>query len=141
MTRNKTIVTLGLIALVSLAFMGCSDDDSPVVVIPPAPDTAPPAVPSNLSADFDGVSAEIAWDANTVDSDLAGFLVYKTHYSDDEVVLVGVPTLVTSITDNDILAGINEYHVTAVDEVGNQSAYATVQVVLEGSKTDYTFSD
>ena len=141
MTRNKTIVTLGLIALVSLTVMGCSDDSNPVVAATPAPDTAPPAVPSNLSADLNGSTATISWDANVVDSDLAGFLVQKSHYDDGVIVLVGVPTLSTSITDSDILNGISEYHVLAVDESGNQSAYATVQLVIEGSKTDYDFSD
>ena len=140
MTRNKTIVTLGLIILVSMAFMGCSDDDS-VVAPPPAVDTAPPAVPSNLSADFDGSSAVVSWAANTTDSDLAGFLVQKTHYDDGVITLIGVPTLSTSLTDNNVLTGISEYHILAVDESGNESAFATVQVVNESPKTDRIFSE
>ena len=92
MTRNKTIVTLGLITLVSLAFMGCSDDSNPVVAPTQAVDTAPPAVPSGLMAELNGSSASISWATNTTDADLAGFLVNKTHYADDVVVLVGTPT-------------------------------------------------
>ena len=141
MTRIKTIVTIGLIALVSLAFVGCSDDSDPIVTPTQAVDTAPPAVPSNLDADFDGTSAVISWAANTTDSDLAGYLVQKAHYDDATVVLVGVPTLATSITDNEVLNGISEYQILAVDESGNESAYATVLVVKEGSKTDLVISD
>ena len=140
MTRTKTLVTLGLIALVSMAFMGCSDD-STVVTPTAAVDTAPPAVPSNLSAELNGSTATVSWDANTTDSDLAGYLVQKTHYEDDVVVLVGVPSLVTSITDNNVGNGITVYYITAVDDSGNQSAFATVPVVDENSKTDYELSD
>lgn len=141
MTRNKTIVTLGLIALVSVAFMGCSDDSDPVAVTPTqAVDTAPPAVPSNLSAEFDGSAAILSWDENSVDADLAGFLVEKEHY-DNVSVLIGIPSMVTSIVDNDVQAGISTYHVTSVDVSGNESAYATIQVVNAGSKTDYVFGE
>lgn len=142
MTRNKTIVTLGLIALVSLAFMGCSDDSNPVVTpTQPVVDTAPPAVPFGLAAEFDGTVAVVSWAANTVDSDLAGFLVQKTHYSDPVVTLVGTPSLATSIFDNNVGDGLTEYQVTSVDLVGNESAYAVIQVIKESHKTDLNFSD
>ena len=49
--------------------------------------------------------------------------------------------MATSILDNDVLTGITLYNVLAVDETGNESAYATIQVVMESSKTDYGFSD
>jgi ABC-type proline/glycine betaine transport system substrate-binding protein len=141
MTRNKTIVTLGLIALVSLAFMGCSDDSNPVVTPTQAVDTAPPAIPYGLDADFDGSVAVISWAANTTDSDLAGFLVQKFHYDDPVVSLVGTPSMATSIFDNNVADGLTEYQVTAVDLVGNESAFAVVQVVKKSSKTDLELSD
>ncbi len=142
MTRNKTIVTIALISLVSMAFMGCGSDDNPVAATPVvAVDTAPPAIPSNLGASFDGSAARISWDANTTDSDLAGFLVQKTHYNDGVVTLVGVPTLATSITDNNVLTGISVYHVLAVDDSGNESAFATIPVVKQGRRTPYELND
>ncbi len=141
MTRSKTIVTIGLITLVSLAFMGCSDDSNPVVTPTQAVDTAPPAIPSNLESQYDDGSALISWDANTTDSDLAGFLIQKTHYEDNVVTLVGVPTLATSITDNNVQVGISVYHVLAVDDSGNESAFATIQVVRQGLRTDVNFTE
>ena len=139
MTRSKMIATLGLIALVSVAFMGCSGDDNPVVAPTTPVDTAPPAVPSDLSGSLNGDVAVISWAANTTDADLAGFLVQKSHYDDPVVTLVGTPTLSTSISDSDVLPGINEYHVLAVDQAGNESAFATIQVVKSDGKTDYRF--
>lgn len=141
MTRSKMIATLGMIALVSVAFMGCSDDSNPTVTPTTPVDTAPPAVPSDLAAAFDGDVAVISWAANTTDSDLAGYLVQKSHYDDAIVTLVGVPTLVTSIQDDNVQAGLSTYHVLAVDQVGNESAFATIQVICSDGKTDYSFGD
>lgn len=141
MTRSKMIATLGMIVLVSVAFMGCSDDSNPTATPATPVDTAPPAVPSDLSADFNGSVAVISWAANTTDSDLAGYLVQKSHYDDAVVTLVGVPSMVTSIQDDNVQAGLSEYHILAVDEAGNESAYATIQVVNSDGKTDYTFGD
>ncbi len=141
MTRSKKIATLGLIALVSIAFMGCSDDSNPVVAPTTAVDTAPPAVPWDLEAALNGDSAVVTWAMNTSDSDLAGFLVQKAHYDDAIVTLVGTPALVTSFVDNNVLPGINEYRVLAVDESGNESAYATIQVANSTGKTDLRFEE
>ncbi|MBU8871190.1 MAG: hypothetical protein KOO60_10050 [Gemmatimonadales bacterium] len=154
MTRNKTIVTFGLITLVSLAFMGCGSDSDPVAPVvavddtPPVDvipdvvvDTAPPAVPSNLVLQFDGNTALVSWDDNTTDADFAGFLVHKTHYDDAVVTLVGIPSQSNNIADNNVLTGISFYNILAVDSSGNESAYATIQVVKEDPKTRYDLED
>jgi len=80
MSSIKTIVTLALITALSIVSIGCSDDaTSPVTVDPPAVvvDTAPPAVPSNLATYYDAGLVTLSWDANTTDSDLAGYILRR----------------------------------------------------------------
>ena len=48
MANSKKLVTLAIVALAIFA-VGCSDDTP---VAPSTPDTAPPAVPSELSAEY-----------------------------------------------------------------------------------------
>jgi len=127
MSSIKLIVTLALITTLSLVSIGCSDDttsivDPPVVVVE---DTAPPAVPANLGAEFYDGEITLSWDQNTTDSDLAGFIVSRDNYG---VVtsLVSTPTILQSIDDSPAM-GLNIYQVYSVDQVGNASAVATVE--------------
>lgn len=125
MVSNKMIVTLMLISIVALA--GCSDDSpvSPATYV----DTAPPAVPANLSVDYSSTAATINWDMSTVDADLAGYIVIREHDGVSDT-LVGVPAMISNYVDASPKAGFNEYHVYSVDLVGNQSAVATIGLAV-----------
>ncbi len=127
MASSKKIVTLVLIGLVALAFTGCSSDDSnPAAVVV---DTAPPAVPANLDLDYAAGAATITWAENTVDSDLAGYVISREN-NGTTVALVGSPALMTSYVDNNPPLGANHYSIYAVDTSGNQSAIATVNLAI-----------
>ncbi len=127
MSSIKLIVTLALITTLSLVSIGCSDDttsivDPPIVVVE---DTAPPAVPANLAAEYSDGQITLSWDQNTTDADLAGFIVNRDNYG-DVTSLVSSPTILQSFDDNPAM-GLNVYQVYSVDLVGNASAYATVE--------------
>jgi len=128
MASNKKIVTMMLIALVGLAFAGCSDNDNDVV---PAPtiDTAPPTLAGNLTMAYSDGAATISWNQNVVDTDLAGYVVLREQ-NDVSTELVGTPAMIHSYTDSNPLYGTSMYHVYAVDTSGNQSAVATVYLTL-----------
>jgi hypothetical protein len=134
MASKKFILTL--ISVLALTFMvvGCgSDDDSPAA---PAVDTAPPALPGGLQADYaphqDVVT--VTWDANVTDADFAGFLVSRGDYDLDPVELVDAPQAANSFQDSDLDGAGRQvtYYVSSVDESGNVSAAATVVVDRSG---------
>ena len=91
MAGKTMIKILMLLALIALAG-GCGSDDP---AAPVSIDTAPPAVPTNLTANY--VSANggviLSWDANTVDADLAGYVIDKVR-SGVTTPLVTTPILV-----------------------------------------------
>lgn len=120
---SKKILTTVLIGLVAV-LAGCSDD--PVAVGDPV-DTAPPATPYLVRSDFDADSgaALISWAENTVDTDLAGYLVTRENKG-SVVFLIDNPTLVQSVEDPAPAPGSNLYSVIAVDLAGNQSAVQQV---------------
>jgi hypothetical protein len=127
MVSKKMIVTILLTAIVALTGAGCSDDNpvSPTTAL----DTAPPAVPANLSADYSGNTAVINWDLSTVDTDLAGYIVVREHDGVTDT-LVSTPSMISSYQDMSPQTGTNVYHVYAVDHVGNMSAVATVSLTF-----------
>lgn len=124
---GKTLIKiLMLLALVAMA-TGCSDDDP---AAPAAIDTAPPAVPTNLTADYSGQGTVILnWDANTVDTDLAGYVVDKV-YRGETLALVASPIAVPTWQDASVGTGVTTYRVYAVDLAGNESAVAVATVSL-----------
>lgn len=130
MASSKKLVALFCITLISLVAVGCSDDSSPVVTTPDPVDTAPPAVPANLSVEYDAdlEAAVISWAANTVDTDLAGYVVSRDYYGDVDV-LVGTPAMINDFEDSAPLMGTSVYNVYAVDTSGNQSAIASATLV------------
>ena len=129
---SKKFMTMLIVALAIFA-VGCSDDNP---VSPSSTDTAPPAVPSDLTADFGGSSANISWAANTVDQDLAGYLVTRENSGVTDT-LVSSPEMITSYVDPAPLRGVSTYHVIAVDRAGNKSAVASVTLtIVEGHETD-----
>jgi hypothetical protein len=127
MVSKKMIVTFMLIAATTLVGAGCSDDNpvNPTTSI----DTAPPAVPANLSVEYVAQMAQIYWDMSTVDLDLAGYIVTREHSGITEI-LVATPTMISSFEDTNPLSGTSMYHVYAVDQSGNQSAVATVSLTV-----------
>jgi fibronectin type 3 domain-containing protein len=129
MASNKTIVTMICITLVSLVAVGCSNNDSSSPVAA-AVDTAPPAVPANLSAAYDDVSgaATITWAENTTDTDLAGFIVTRDSYG-VVTTLVASPAQITAFEDASPTLGESTYYVSAVDQAGNESAVASATLV------------
>ena len=132
MASSKKIVTLICITMITLVAVGCSDDSNPVTATP-AVDTAPPAVPANVSAVYDSAegTVTISWAANTTDADLAGFIVTRDYYGTVEV-LLGTPAMITEFEDTSSAIGISTYNVYSVDETGNQSAVASFQLVRAG---------
>ncbi|RKZ15963.1 hypothetical protein DRQ50_06850 [bacterium] len=132
MARNKMIKSLILIGLAAVAFTGCSSDDNPAS--PGIVDNAPPAIPANVSADLDGTAVNVAWDANTVDTDLAGYVVERENYG-QTTVLTASPISAVSYVDASPAMGSNIYRVYAVDNAGNQSAVATSLVIITTTHT------
>jgi hypothetical protein len=137
MASKKMIVTVMLVALAALA--GCSDDNpaTPTATI----DTAPPAVPANLSVAYGFTQATLTWEMSTVDNDLAGYVVIREHYGMSDT-LVSTPRMIDSYVDAAPRPGTSVYNVYAVDNSGNASAVATValdtplQDILDDSGAD-----
>jgi hypothetical protein len=96
-----------------------SEVSAPVSVTPR--DTFPPAVPSRLTVVAGIGTIELAWDRN-IEPDLRGYRLYRSVDGADFqriADLVDVP----AYSDHGILAGKRyRYTVTAVDQVGNESA-------------------
>jgi hypothetical protein len=136
MANKKMIATTLILGLMVVA-TGCSDSKNPVTA---APDTAPPALPSNLEVAFDGGVAIVSWAENTVDSDLAGYVVTRERQGEVET-LVATPTLMTSFEDESPLLGSSSYHVYAVDTSGNESAVVTAHRMVAGTHAGDTLAD
>jgi hypothetical protein len=132
MASKKTIVTFLILGLVAVA-TGCSDNNNAIVA---APDTAPPALPTNLEVALEDGMAVISWDSNEIDSDLAGYIVTREYRGETET-LVATPTLTTTFEDSTPPVGSSSYHVYAVDTTGNESAVATAYLMVAVTHNDY----
>lgn len=132
MSSIKTITTLAAIVIISLGFIGCSGGDS-IPLTGTTVDTAPPAVPAQLATQVDHGVLTLSWAANTTDDDLAGFVVEK-EYLGQVFILQDTPVNNTSIQDNPGV-GLNIYKIYSVDLVGNASAAASIQCVVEAEPT------
>jgi len=99
-----------------------SEVSAPVSITPK--DVFPPAVPSRLTVVAGIGTVELAWDRDT-EPDLRGYRVYRSVDGGEFqriVDLVDVP----AYSDHNIQAGKRyRYAVTAVDQVGNESACST----------------
>lgn len=122
---SKTLLSILALACLALTAAGCSSDNSPATV-----DTMPPAVPSNLDGEAYLGTVTLSWAPNTTDADFAGFKVDRT-CNDVTVHLISQPQNVTSVMDSDPPLGYNVYAVTAVDRNGNESAYATLGLMVQ----------
>ena len=89
-----------------------------------APDSTPPAPPAGLSATAGDGQAALDW-ADNAESDLAGYLVYRSNVSGGPYSLTASP-LASAHTDLGLTNGETYYYVvTAVDVEGNESAGST----------------
>ncbi|MBM4129807.1 fibronectin type III domain-containing protein [bacterium] len=129
---NKKMIALTLILGLMAVATGCSDNKNPITV---APDTAPPSPPSELAVALDGGVAVVSWAPNTVDGDLAGYVVTRESHGEVDV-LVGTPTLMTSYQDDAPVPGSSYYFVYAVDTSGNESAVMRTLLRLTGTRGD-----
>ncbi|MBK8165447.1 MAG: hypothetical protein IPK64_05695 [bacterium] len=136
MASKKTIAMTLILGLMVVA-SGCSDSNTPITV---APDTAPPALPSNLEVAFEGGVAVVSWAPNTVDGDLAGYVVTRERQGETQI-LVATPTLMTSYEDATPVVGSSAYNVYAVDTSGNQSAVVTAYLMVAATHVDDVLAD
>ncbi len=135
MANTKKILVGIMLMTVAIMATGCSDSNP--VNVDNAIDTAPPATPYAVRStlDYTTGTAVITWAVDTVDTDLAGYVVSREN--DGQVVdLVANPTMVYSVQDTDPQPGINIYHVYAVDQAGNQSAVQSATLTLASSHAD-----
>lgn len=135
MANTKKILIAMLLTVMAVMAVGCSDSN-PVAVDNPV-DTAPPAAVYAVRSNYDVTvgTATISWAPNTVDSDLAGYIVTRENKG-NVVSLVATPTLSTQIADSSPQPGVNLYSVYAVDLAGNQSAVQQIPVVLAQPHTE-----
>jgi hypothetical protein len=104
-----------------------SADSDPAIVSPR--DVFPPAAPQNVVAAVlsgatpDSVVVELSWSIN-LETDLAGYRVYRSEQQDTKGVLVTPDLLLApAYRDTSVEAGhYYWYSVTAVDRAGNESA-------------------
>jgi hypothetical protein len=130
--RNTTWMLMMTLAM-TIGVAGCGSDDNDNSPVAPPVDTAPPVLPSGLAVTYDPASLEVvvSWNPNTTDADFAGFLVSRTVVDTTED-LVDAPVLATEFVDN--VQGVGReitYRVSSVDEVGNVSAAATVDLAIQ----------
>ncbi len=111
-----------------------SSDSAPAIVA--ARDTFPPAAPQNLVAAVlpgatpGSVVADLSWSIN-LETDLAGYRVYRSEQHDTRGVLVNPELLlVPAYRDTSVEPGHHYwYSVTAVDHAGNESEPSTAAAV------------
>jgi hypothetical protein len=128
--RNTTWMLLMALAM-TIGAAGCGSDNDNSPVAPPV-DTAPPVLPNGLAVAYDPVTLDIvvSWNPNTTDADFAGFIISRTVVGETET-LVDEPVDATEFIDNATDVGREiTYLVSSVDQVGNVSAAATVDVSI-----------
>jgi predicted small lipoprotein YifL len=85
-------------------------------------DVYPPPVPEELVAVAEAGRARLVWRQSEA-PDLAGYIVYRKGATGDYVRLTAKPIAATNYVDTAVVAGQSyDYRVTAIDQVGNESA-------------------
>ncbi len=128
MKRTIKALTLMTLALAALTMTGCGSDN-PLDPVPvssePIIDTAPPAVPTGLAAAPNAQSVKVTWDANVLDSDFVGFMVYRVVWG-NQYPMLNLPMTDNLWIDDHPVDVACTYAVTALDSHGNESAWAAV---------------
>lgn len=126
-TRRPLTRALAIALLTAaLAAAGCASDDTPLAPVTRAAlDTAPPAVPTGLTAAAVNSTVKVAWQPNTTDPDFAGFMLYRLAFG-QAWPLLDAPTLETRYLDRSPLNRPCSYAVAAVDIHGNESAWLEI---------------
>jgi hypothetical protein len=135
---SRTLKTLGIIvlALVTMLLAGCESESplGPTTSSEPVIDTAPPAAPTGLAVSGTGNTVKVAWDANVVDEDFFGFMVYRVVWG-VQYPMLDLPTRETHWIDDHPVNLACTYLVTALDIAGNESAWAAINFVGEWDDT------
>ncbi|HEV3074206.1 MAG TPA: hypothetical protein VHB47_07305, partial [Thermoanaerobaculia bacterium] len=85
-------------------------------------DVYPPPVPEELVAVAEAGRARLVWRQSEA-PDLAGYIVYRKGATGDYARLTAKPIAATNYVDTAVVAGQSyDYRVTAIDQVGNESA-------------------
>ncbi len=128
MKRMIKALVLMTLALAALTMAGC-ESDSPLAPAPitsePVLDTAPPAVPTGLAAAPNQRTVKVTWDANVLDEDFEGFMVYRVVWGNWSPML-DLPQMDNLWIDDHPVDVACTYAVTALDSRGNESAWAAV---------------
>jgi len=130
-SRRAPLILLGVIVLLAILFAGCGNETTG---ISPKLDTNPPAVPVELSARVvTGEGVSLSWAANTVDSDLRGYIAYRSESPHGGFSpLSDQPVTTNSLLDRSVRPGHSYwYQIAARDVNRNESARsASVAVSL-----------
>ncbi|MBU0741753.1 hypothetical protein KKG45_01005 [bacterium] len=118
----------------ALCSTGCSNTD--VDNTPTNVDTAPPAVPTQLTGSSWHSQITISWAPNSTDTDFAGFNVYRSTGT-RVMSLTETPQGENLYLDVNPTSGYNMYQVTAVDQSGNESAQASIEICLQSEYDTY----
>jgi hypothetical protein len=104
-----------------------STRSAPVIVSLVGPDVTNPSVPTNVAAVATGVPGEalVSWDASTDNVGVAGYRIYRNGV----LVATAGPTD-TSITVPGLPVGDSTIAVSAFDAAGNESATASVLLIM-----------
>ncbi len=144
---TKLILTLTAGMLIAM-LTGCSDSStSPTSSILPGDDegtrdTSAPAPVTGLMATSGGSVVKLMWEANTLDADLEGYLVYRS-FDGMTWALTDAPILDNRFVDTEPLPRACLYSVSAVDGAGNESALAQfyLDMVIDRPEIEETVVD
>ena len=134
---TNPIKTLTLITLIAatVALTGCSEESTLLAPQQAVVETAPPAVPTGLAAAPARQNVQLMWDANVLDEDFAGFMIYRVVWGNSYPMLT-LPTQSTIWVDTHPVDVACTYAVAALDRAGNESAWAAINYVAEPDMPD-----
>ena len=128
---TNSLKTFGLMTLIlaAMTMTGCGTDSPLSPAAPAAPqesiDTAPPAIPTGLSAAAVENLVKLSWDANVLDTDFHGFMVYRVVWG-ISFPMLNLPQKENLWIDDHPVNVACTYVVTALDESGNESAWSAI---------------
>jgi hypothetical protein len=129
---------LMIAAVIPLVMAGCTDTTAPTIPDTETVqiDTAPPAIPTGLWATpTERRSVKLAWDANTTDWDIKGYLVYRLAFGQVQLLTIA-PTTESRFIDQAPLKSDCIYAVTSIDEAGNESGWTQIRYYREREESE-----